>query len=86
MELELGAYLRPFSGPWARAACTPGLVEVEEGERRFVVEESGPDVMPCLEELIAGRGYGTEERGRENDPLQRGRDKRYREGEEEKKE
>jgi hypothetical protein len=40
MEFELDWCLRVF-GPRARAACTPVLVEVEDGERRFVVEEIG---------------------------------------------
>lgn len=40
MELELELCLRVL-GPRARAACTPVLVEVEDGERRFVVEEIG---------------------------------------------
>ena len=40
MEFKLGSYLRVL-GPRARAACTPVLVEVEGGERRFVVEEIG---------------------------------------------
>lgn len=48
MELKLDSFL----GPRARAACTPVLVELEDGERRFVVEEIGLGVI-CLEELMA---------------------------------
>lgn len=47
MECGLNSCLR-VSGPRARAACTPGLVEVEDGERRFVVEEIGLGDM-CLD-------------------------------------
>ena len=50
MELKLESCLRPL-GPRARAACTPVLVEVEDGERRFVVEEIGLGVMR-LEEVM----------------------------------
>lgn len=67
MEFELDLCLRVL-GPRARAACTPVLVEVEDGERRFVVEEIGLGVM-CLEGLMAGYGGGIGKGERENQPL-----------------
>lgn len=53
MELVLDMCLRPL-GPWARAACTPGLVT--DGERRFVVEVVGPGAIVRVGGLMAGYG------------------------------
>ena len=73
MEVKLDSCLRPL-GPRARAACTPVLVEVEDGERRFVVDDIGLGVMR-LGGLMAGNGDG----GRGDNPLHWGRDTRERE-------
>jgi len=56
MEFALDSCLRVL-GPRARAACTPVLVEVEDGERRLVVEDIGLGCM-CLGGLMAGFGDG----------------------------
>ena len=63
MELELEVWAREF-GPLERAACTRGLVA--DGERRFVVEESGPGV-------ICGRVGGRVRGGGGKDPQHCGR-------------
>lgn len=54
MEFALGSCLRVL-GPRARAACTPVLVEFEEGERRFVVDEIGLGVIRVEALNVDGR-------------------------------
>jgi len=68
MEVELDICLRVL-GPRVRVACTLG--PAADGERRFVVEEVGPDAMRG--ELMAVHGYGLERsEGRGADRVHRG--------------
>lgn len=71
MELEL-VYLG-LLGPRARAACTPCLDEVEDGERRFVVEVAGPGVMRLVEVMAEDPEMEWNGGEKGNDPLHWGR-------------